>query len=146
MTYTIEIREERVGNIEVEAQTHAEAAQMALELFDEDPENNVEWYGSKASFDEMTEEDLLHEKSYMEYADYYDEHYVEEFDSCVCCGAVIPEGRIICPDCASGCQDEDEDEGDDENGRQTRCVEQRKSRFGGLASRFGRRIPRIFGR
>ena len=46
---------------------------------------------------------------------------------CVCCGEEIPEGRMVCPSCEA-------DEGGERNGRQTRCVEQRESRPGGLAS------------
>ena len=41
---------------------------------------------------------------------------------CVCCGAEIPEGRMICPIC--------EKDGGEGSGRQTHHMEQRKSRLG----------------
>ena len=47
---------------------------------------------------------------------------------CVCCGAEIPEGRMICPIC--------EKDGGEGSGRQTHHLEQRKSRLGRLARRL----------
>lgn len=139
MIYSVEITEERIGNIDVEAKTQKDAAFLARELYNEDPEQNVDWYSSEATFDGMTEEDLLHEKKYMEWRDYSDEHYVEMFDACVCCGAIIPEGSIICPDCAAGSK------GDEENEGQECDLEQREPQSGRLACGFRRRISRLFG-
>ena len=37
-------------------------------------------------------------------------------ETCVCCGAIIPEGRMVCPNCVvavNGCTDEEvSDDGD----------------------------------
>ena len=29
----------------------------------------------------------------------YGKNFIENVDTCVCCGAVIPEGRMVCPRC-----------------------------------------------
>lgn len=38
---------------------------------------------------------------------------METENRCVCCGAIIPEGRQICPKCEAGEKPERDDEQDD---------------------------------
>lgn len=39
-----------------------------------------------------------------------EKHVYNTSDSCVCCGATVPEGRMICLICEKGKENEDEDE------------------------------------
>jgi len=33
-------------------------------------------------------------------------NYIVNDDRCICCGAIIPEGRMVCPQCEQYCKDD----------------------------------------
>lgn len=38
-------------------------------------------------------------------------------DRCVCCGAIIPEGRMVCPQCEAAAKEQLPVKGGDDNGK-----------------------------
>lgn len=38
-------------------------------------------------------------------------------DRCVCCGAIIPEGRMVCPQCEAAAKERLPAKGGDDNGK-----------------------------
>ena len=142
MKYIVDIVEHNEGQIEIEATSRMEAEDIASTRYYNDPQM-VDWYKSETTFNGLTGNEIF-------------EKEVSDYDCCDCgcnghcgdcspdnrclfCGEIIPEGRMVCPSCEA-------DEGGERNGRQTRCMEQRKPQSGGMASRFRRGIPRLFGR
>ena len=139
MIYSIEIEEVRTGEIMVSAESLEEARKRAAEMFNDDPEHCVDWYDSEATFDGMTEGDMAVNERFGESADCLYSGYVEMVDTCVCCGDIVPEGRMVCAACEAK-------QGGEQNGRQACNMEQRESGPEGLAGRFRRGISRLFGR
>lgn len=59
--------------------------------------------GAKTHYEQiicLTEEIECYRDQIMEMRDYIERH-TSPADRCVCCGEIIPEGRMVCPNCES---------------------------------------------